>query len=94
VEFLVNLFVKTDGKQLRCSFICILMNYPAAEDRLWDAVVARTACRWQSTRCEARGPRWPADLERYTADERRVTAGLYTGPIDPDVYKSRLHLLD
>ncbi len=40
MEFLINLFVKTDGKQLRCSIICILINYPAAEDRQWDAVVA------------------------------------------------------
>ena len=61
------LFVKTDGKQLRCSFICILMNYPAAEDRQWDAVVARISLCWQSTRREAnnrKGTEWPADLER------------------------------
>jgi hypothetical protein len=44
-----------------------LMNYPAAEDRQWDAVVARISLCWQSTRCEAnnrKGTEWPADLER------------------------------
>jgi len=34
LDFLIDVFVKTDGKRLRRSFMnCVLIRYPAAEDR-------------------------------------------------------------
>jgi ABC-type sugar transport system substrate-binding protein len=43
-------------------------HYPAAEDRLWDAVVARISlsrAMYPVRSQKSQGDRWPADLERY-----------------------------
>ena len=71
MEFLVNLFVKTDGKQLRCSFICILMNYPAAEDRQWDAVVARISLSLAKYPVRSKG----TEVARRLGAVRPLTSG-------------------